>query len=398
MTASTPRRILHIKQGEWRTGGVETFVMAMLEKIDRTEVLFDVLTIVHQEDESPHDARLYELGGRRFICVEERQGVSFSKLAPLMAIYGLIRRNLYATVHIHTGSPLHALYALAARAAGARTVIIHSHVTQRRELGWPMGFLTDRALSAFPTHWFACSHDAARALFPERLLPRVDVVRNAINVESFRFDGQHRALLRKELDLPSGHLSVIHVGRFSWEKNHALLLRAFKELIDLNPEVAPELILVGDGPERVDMEDLAARLGIAPRVRFLGLRLDIADLLSAADVFVLPSHHEGLGIVGIEAQAVGLPCVFSTGVPAEVDVAGGSIFVDTNASPREWAEAILQAWAKGRSDNVEEIRKAGYDASLSAKDLERFYLVREREGSVTDSRRQLRRRARDSTV
>ncbi len=398
MRASTPQRILHVKQGEWRTGGVEAFVMAMLENVDRAEVLFDVLTIVHQADESPHDARLYELGGRRFICVEKRQGVSFSKLAPMLAIYSLIRRNLYATVHIHTGSPLHALYALAARVAGARTVIIHSHVTQRRELRGPMSFLTGRALCAFPTHWFACSRDAARALFPERLLPRVDVVRNAIDIESFRFDGQRRVLLRKELNLPSGHLLVIHVGRFSWEKNHALLLAAFKELIDLSPEVTPELIFVGDGPERVDMEDLAARLGIATRVRFLGLRLDVADLLSAADVFVLPSHHEGLGIVGIEAQAVGLPCVFSTGVPSEVDVAGGSIFVDTNASPREWAEAILQAWAKGRSDNVEKIRKAGYDASLSAKELERFYLARETEGSVTDSRRRLRRRARDSTV
>lgn len=397
MRAGAAKRILHIKPGGWGTGGVEAFLMSMFENVDRSRVVFDVLTIVHSEEPGTVDERLEELGGRRYICVEARRGPTLSKLRPLLVTFGLVRRNGYDTVHIHTGSPFHGLYAWVARWAGASTVILHSHVTQRRNLPRPVGTIVEATLGPAPTHRFACSTAAGQALFPKWSQAAVKVVRNGIDIDSFRLEPATRSRLRAELGIADGQLAVGHVGRFSWEKNHELLVRAFGELAAASPEPRPVLVCVGDGEDRPAIEELADQLGIASSVRFVGLRHDIADLLAAVDVFVLPSHNEGLGIAGIEAQAAGLPCVFSTGVPAEVDVIGNNTFLPTTASPQEWAAAIREAATRPRADNLEKVRSAGYDASLSAKDLQDFYLRAEPRATASDSGWARRARRRPTT-
>ena len=76
--------------------------------------------------------------------------------------------------------------------------------------------------------------------------------------------------------------------------------------------------MVGTGEKEQEIKDKAADLGIASAVRFLGNRSDVVELYQAMDVFVMPSHFEGIPLVGIEAQFAGLPCLFSEGVPKEV--------------------------------------------------------------------------------
>jgi glycosyltransferase involved in cell wall biosynthesis len=104
-----------------------------------------------------------------------------------------------------------------------------------------------------------------------------------------------------------GGVVIVTIARFTPQKGYAFLLHAASEVLAQHPDV--RFLLIGDGPERAEMEAHADELGIGTSVRFLGERDDVADLLAAADIFVLPSLFEGLPLVVLEAMALGVAVV-----------------------------------------------------------------------------------------
>jgi glycosyltransferase involved in cell wall biosynthesis len=127
-----------------------------------------------------------------------------------------------------------------------------------------------------------------------------------------------KPLIEAKPNRDSSRFTLIHVGRLVPEKNHDFLLRLTSELI--NREPSTRLWLVGDGPLRSHLESLALSLGIQSKVTFCGNQADIAPLLAAADVFVFPSHSEGLGLSALEAQAAGLPTLIAAHLPEELNL------------------------------------------------------------------------------
>jgi len=118
-------------------------------------------------------------------------------------------------------------------------------------------------------------------------------------------------------------------------------------------------------------------LGLENNIIFLGVREDISDLMQAMDVFVLPSHFEGLPVVTVEAQASGLPCVFSSAVTSETNLTQRVKYVSLNNDPKKWAVEIIQIYQQyARLDTSETIREKGYDVKFLAKELEKFYTSR----------------------
>lgn len=112
---------------------------------------------------------------------------------------------------------------------------------------------------------------------------------------------------RHQAGLLADDLVLVTVGRLAEIKNYQMLLEAIAIAIREAPTL--KLIMVGDGPERAKLEATAARLGLSERVRFLGERADVPDWLALGDVFVLPSHYEGISIALLEAMAAGLPAI-----------------------------------------------------------------------------------------
>jgi glycosyltransferase involved in cell wall biosynthesis len=147
--------------------------------------------------------------------------------------------------------------------------------------------------------------------------------------------------IRSELGLPEQAFVVGHVGSFRPVKNHEFLVEIAAELIVREP--CGHVLLVGDGPERGRIEANVSKLGLSEQVHFTGIRSDIPELMRGAmDVFILPSLSEGLPLVGIEAQAAGLPTLFSNGVTEEVTVIPELVrHLSLSASPGEWADALL---------------------------------------------------------
>lgn len=133
---------------------------------------------------------------------------------------------------------------------------------------------------------------------------RIRVIENGIDVEKYGPAADREALrIRSGLDPAPRYL--IHVARHHPVKDQAMLLRGFASAA--LPDV--ELLMVGDGPLRSDLEALARELGIADRVRFLGIRRDVAELLRAADAFALTSVSEAASLTLLEAMATGLPVI-----------------------------------------------------------------------------------------
>jgi glycosyltransferase involved in cell wall biosynthesis len=113
---------------------------------------------------------------------------------------------------------------------------------------------------------------------------------------------------------------------------------------------------------------------------FLGVRDDIPDVMRAMDVFLLPSQHEGLGIAAIEAQASGLPCLLSTGVPPAAVVTPGAVRLPLLDGAAAWADRAVAAYREGvvagRHDRVDDVTAAGYNIADVADWLQNFYLER----------------------
>jgi glycosyltransferase involved in cell wall biosynthesis len=157
---------------------------------------------------------------------------------------------------------------------------------------------------------------------------KLRIVDNGIPVEQFETANP------AELDvfLVPGLTRLAFVARMYPQKDHATLLRAMSKLPDA------QLVLVGDGPLRRQLQEMAQRLGIANRVAFLGHRTDVAQVLKACDIYVHSTNSDGFGIAACEAMAAGLPVVVSD-VPglAEVVEGAGIVFPkgDDDALARE---------------------------------------------------------------
>lgn len=202
---------------------------------------------------------------------------------------------------------------------------------------------------------------------PERL---IKVIRNGIVLDDYRCEETpHR---RRET-----MLRAIHVARLNPVKDQQNLLRAVRKVVDEVPEFTLEI--AGDGQERARLEELSASLNLQKHVRFLGMRDDVADLLNAADMFVLSSLSEGISLTLLEAMAAGLPVVATdVGGNREVVVDGETGLLVPKQDSDRLAHAILSLVRDpGRADQM---GRAGrqrveqtFDVRVVVETYENFY-------------------------
>lgn len=341
-------RALHVF-GALERGGAETWFLQALAHRGESPWLADICLLAGREGPCADQARAQ---GVRVLHCPYKPAATFPA-----RFLRLLREERYDAVHSHVllfGGVIAAL----AKRAGVPLRAVHAHNSSDGKPDTAMRgayrALMRRLIAEHATLTLACSAEAAKTLGADG----ASILPYGIDLEPFigTPDG-----LRQRLGIDAEARVLFAAGSLTHQKNHAFLLEAFAETLKLRPDT--DLLIAGEGPLRQELASLAEALGIAERVRLLGLRDDVPDLLlNVADAFVMPSLHEGLPVALLEAQAAGLPCLISQDISDEAIVMDGQ--VEKLALTGPWAHRMTAT--RARVDPVEAVdrmRRAGFDVA-----------------------------------
>lgn len=244
--------------------------------------------------------------GVDLVCLNRRPGWDFQVSRRLASV---IRERRIEVIHAHQYTAF--FYAALAKLQlwPCPKLILTEHGRHYPDAVAPLRRALNRiVLDRFADAINACSHFSGRALCEVDGFPghRIEVIENGIDVSRYENDSD-KETLRRKLGLDPEHRFIVHVARHHPVKDQATLIRGFAEVAREYPDV--DLVMVGDGPLRSDLEKLANQLDVAKRVRFVGIRSDVPDWLRAADIFALTSLSEAASLTLLEAMAAGLPVV-----------------------------------------------------------------------------------------
>lgn len=349
-------------------GGAESMVMSLFRKIDRKKVMFDF--IKHTNRKGAFEYEIESLGGRIY---EAPRYKGYNHIQYIAWWRSFLKNHPeYKIIHGHYFT-ISAVYFSEAHKAN-RITVGHSHSTEapreqiRRPVVHIIGNIYINQIEKYSDYCMACSKVAGNWLFKKK---QFMVLNNAIEANKFRADSVIGRRIREEFDLGDSFV-VGNVSRFSIPKNPNGILEIFRLIHEKRPN--SKLLWVGDGPLRKEVEEKANEWGISGDIIFTGVRGDVNWLLQAMDVFILPSYYEGLPVAAVEAQAAGVPTYCSSAITREVGITNICRFLPIN-NLNIWEKEIAKLPANSiHYDTTEQIVKAGYDISNSAKQLQEFYL------------------------
>lgn len=363
-------RILHSVSNLDR-GGIETMLMNYYRYIDRNKVQFDF--ICNKLKPGAYDKEATDMGARIFHSpglhpLHYPKYIQFFKQLSL-------QHPEYRVLEVHNGAL--GLYALnSAKRAGIPIRIYHAH-GQGLNLDYKIAlkWACKKMLRFNMTNHFTCGLKAGEYYFGKKIMDNGDyvLVRNAIDVDRFVYNPDVRKRMRSEYGLEGKHV-VGHVGRFMHQKNHVFLIKVFAEIAKRDAKAV--LVLLGDGELQDKIRNMAKSLGISEKIKFMGNVGNVNEWYQAFDIFILPSHWEGLPVVGVEAQAAGLPCLFSSSITPEINLTPNALFLDLNLGEMIWAEKAVCILLDNpeRKDMRKTIIEKGYDIKVEAHKLENLYI------------------------
>ena len=263
-------------------------------------------------------------------------------------------------------------YFIEAKKIGIKHRILHSHNTPIRSFLGIKNIIYElsKKLSVISSNiYFSCSDYAGKYLFNNK---KYHIIHNAIDTNLYKYNKEIRDIYRKKLNIDNEYC-IVHIGRFSEQKNHKYIVKIIKEIVKTEENV--KVFFIGYGELEEEIKKIIDEYNINDKIVFLGIRNDIADILQAMDVFILPSLYEGLPLVSIEAQASGLPNILSTGITKEVEITKNVKFIDIKEENIEqWCKNILKYKNFNRENLESEIEKLGYDIENEVQKFEKILL------------------------
>lgn len=332
-------RVLEINGYAMLYRGAEVLLLNIYKHVNPKEVHMDFLT--------PHNCRNNQMRTE----IESRGGKIYEMNAvdkPILnkfvffKLVNFIKNNNYDIIHIHTGSVVYmALACLAAKVAGSKIIIAHSHssadVSTAKMGGWKVKLFRPIIQQCSDYKW-ACSDKAAEYMFGVNQCSYI--MNNGIDLQKFTFSADSRIKIRRKLAIKDDEKVIGCVAQFTKAKNHKFLIDVFECLTKQNGNV--KLLLVGEGELIDDIRQMVVDKGLADKTIFYGVSENIPEVLSAMDVFALPSYFEGLPVSCIEAQCSGLHCFVSDRVSRQLNVTGNITFLPIDQEINRWCESISE--------------------------------------------------------
>ena len=324
------KKILHIVSNVGKQSGVMKVIMGYNHAMHKNYI-FDFLCW-DRSNSDDYSEEIRELGGKVYFIERPQIGKNSSWFEFFKDGYG----KEYEIVHLH----MCFIHSLVKKAIPRETKLIcHAHTDK----------FSDKLTSAIRNRilciginknadvGLACSVKAGKNYFGKEFRNE-NVLLNALNFDDYSFNIVKAKELKKQLGFLGQEKIFIHIGGFRKQKNHKFLIEIFSELVRIDPNSI--LLLVGKGPLERSVFELVKKKGLQDKVKFLGVRTDVPQLLGIADVCIFPSKFEGLGIVLIECQLSKIRTFCSDVVPVEAFVSKYITPLSLKSSPRIWAENI----------------------------------------------------------
>lgn len=365
------KRVLVTGAANIGKAGVATIIYKWGQQFDSDVLVYDYL-MQRGAPDIDYQNKIYEKGGRIFV----KEDKDLSMISVIKWAISIIRDHQYKTIHINSDSAyIAAAYIFAAKVAGVERIYVHSHCTEIDSNSYVVRLLKTifhklcvPYVCANSDMYLACSKLAGIWMFGEKNTNsyKYKTIYNGVEPALYKYNTVVRKKYREELGL-NGKVVLCNIGRFSYQKNHHLLIDIFSAYEKGNPDSL--LVLVGTGELEKSIRNYVKEKKLDGKVLFLGLRNDVPALLSAMDVMVMPSRFEGLPVTLVEAQMASLPCVVSSNITKEAKFTDIIQYIDGD-DVAKWCCAINEYRHEQRACLGEKNNSNKFNIENAAAELE----------------------------
>lgn len=338
-------------------GGTETVVMNYLRHMKG--IAFDF--VVHGL-EGFYEEEARALGSRIF-RVPTRGESFFKNVNSMRSLYKA--HPEYDTIIVCTEHAFAFIEMAVAWSCGIKTRAGWSHFSDyqgaSRLKRWAH-FLARPLMRLFTNKYLACTEAAGQWLFGKKCI----IIQNAIELDKYHYNEETRTKIRDNLGLVPENFVIGMVARLTAVKNHDFALDIVSNLKNAM------LVLVGDGELKDQLKAKSKQLNISDRVIFTGAVDNPSDYYQAFDLLLIPSFHEGLTLVAIEAQAAGLPVFLSDTITTDLKITNNAHFLSLEKGAEEWAKAAVSLKKTDRK-SPEGLENSGFHIATEAERFQKLF-------------------------
>jgi len=287
-------------------------------------------------------------------------------------------------VHIHLNAKC-GIIALAAKKAGAKKIIAHSHADLKFRGSFVSIFASKMELvfqkfliSKYATDFWGASKEANKSLYYNRLQNKTVVINNAVDTDKFQnITNQKIKLFKETLNIKPKTLVFGNIGRIVKHKNVDYIIDVLNKF---NKQHTDFIFLfagrIDDKSYFNEIQSKINRYQLEKKVIHLGNRDDVPTIINALDVFIAPALREGFGLVAVEAQAAGIPCLLYKGFPNLVDMALDLVTILNDFNIDNWVSHINKIKHNKLNDKSRikiAIQEKGFDIKQNTTIIEELY-------------------------
>ena len=351
------KKVLHVIPGFG--GGISSLVRNIVLNSNPDILINDIVGFSEYPDF--FQTEVTQKGGKTFTLPSVRK---VGKKQCQKEFIAILKQTPYDAVHIHVGENQFLFFAVSCKIAGVKRIIAHSHITNSdhiNEWKYRMKLRFWRLAEAIlATQRASCSKMASEFLYGKRPVKKNKIMHipNGVNMERFAktLSDKEKFALKESLGITPGTFVVGHVGYFGYQKNHEFMLKLISQMKNKYYDFV--WLFIGDGWNMEKIIKMADELQVSGYIKFLGRRNDVADLFQIMDVFILPSHFEGLPTVSVESQAAGTPVLMSDTITDEVDLKLNLVkYLSLNDSTDEWIKSLFEMAKVERIPREQRVRK-----------------------------------------
>lgn len=367
-------------------GGVESYIRNQITclKENKDKISFDFL-VPNENEKLAYEDELKTYGCKFFRSYRRWKDSFFGHYIDLYRFfkkhgkeYDIAAANYLDFQNIN--------FLIMAKIFGKKT-IAHSHNSMvKRNAKYKILVKINRILAVyFVDYLFACSSVAGEWMFGKNLIKlkkeHYVQINNRVDAKKFSYSEITRDNFRRKLNIDSDTVVIGHTGRMTPQKNHLFIVDIFFEFQKKYPN--SKLILIGDGELKSTIENKIETYGIKSKVIMAGSQTNIHQWLQIMDIFLFPSLYEGLPVSLVEAQASGLKCFVSDGIPPQSFITDLCHVMPLKQSAQDWATAIGKVLPYDRKDMSQEIFDKGFDTNgLSDSYIKLYTSIKENENII----------------